>query len=136
MKTVTNWVKGLAFDGHSDHHVVKIDSAANGEEAQGMNPKRLLLSSLSACSGMDVVGILEKMKVQFSKLEIVAEGTQTTEDPKVFTVINLTYITDASTEDEAKVKRAVELSQEKYCGISLMLKKHCPVNFTIQHVAK
>jgi len=74
MQTTTKWVKGLAFEGEYNGHVVKIDSAANPETATGMNPKRLLLCSLSACSGMDVVGILDKMRVNYTRLEIVAEA--------------------------------------------------------------
>lgn len=132
MKTVTRWVKDISFEGEYDGHIVKIDSAKEG--ATGMNPKRLLLCSLAACSGMDVVGILNKMKVHFTKLDITAEAEQTDTDPKVFKEIFLTYTTDASKSDADKVKRAVELSKDKYCGISAMLSKHCPIHFTIEHV--
>lgn len=132
MKTVTKWIKDLSFEGEYDSHVVKIDTAKEG--STGMNPKRLLLCSLAACSGMDVVGILTKMKVSFATLEITAEAEQTDEDPKVFKEIFLTYTTDASNEDADKVRRAVELSKDKYCGISAMLSKHCPIHFAINHV--
>ena len=134
MQIQTRWIKDLTFEGISEEHHVAIDTTVEGGgNNTGMSPKKLLLCSLCACSGIDVVLILKKMKVEYTLLEINAEAEQTTEDPKVFTYINLTYTTDASTEDEAKFRRAVELSQEKYCGISLMLKKHCPVNFTIHH---
>lgn len=134
MQIQTRWIKDLTFEGISEEHHVAIDTTVEGGgNNTGMGPKKLLLCSLCACSGIDVVLILKKMKVEYTVLEINAEAEQTTEDPKVFTYINLTYTTDASTEDEAKFRRAVELSQEKYCGISLMLKKHCPVNFTIHH---
>ena len=134
MQIQTRWIKDLTFEGISEEHHVAIDTTVEGGgNNTGMGPKKLLLCSLCACSGIDVVLILKKMKVEYTVLEINAEAEQTTEDPKVFTYINLTYTTDASKEDEAKFRRAVELSQEKYCGISLMLKKHCPVNFTIHH---
>lgn len=130
----TRWIKDLTFEGIADEHRIPIDtSVAAGGNDTGMNPKRLLLCSLCACSGIDVVVILNKMKVNYSMLEIHAEAEQTTEDPKVFTHINVTYYTDAAIEDEDKVKRAVELSQNKYCGISIMLQKHCPVNYNIVH---
>jgi putative redox protein len=133
MNITTRWIKDLSFEGISDEHKVAIDTVAeNGGNNTGMSPKRLLLCSLCACSGIDVVMILKKMKVEYMKLEIHAEAEQTTEDPKTFTHINLTYITDVAADDEAKFQRAVELSQTKYCGISIMLKKHCPVNYTIQ----
>lgn len=132
MHTTTKWIKELSFEGSHGNHVVHIDTTKEG--STGMNPKRLLLCSLSACSGMDVVGILDKMKVKYSKLEITAEAQQTEEHPKVFKEIFLTYTTDAPKEDADKVKRAVELSKDKYCGISAMLAKHCPIHFTIVHV--
>jgi putative redox protein len=134
MNVTTRWVKDLSFEGMADGHQVAIDTTTEGGgNNTGMSPKRLLLCSVCVCSGMDVVSILNKMKVKFSKLEITADAEQTTEDPKVFKFINLTYITDAAEEDDAKFRRAVELSQEKYCGVSIMLKKHCPVNYTIQY---
>jgi putative redox protein len=133
MNITTRWIKDLSFEGISDEHRVSIDTSAEvGGNNTGMSPKRLLLCSLCACSGIDVVLILKKMKVNYSKIEIFAEAEQTTEDPKTFTHINLTYTTDVAPEDEAKFSRAVELSQTKYCGISIMLKKHCPVNYNIQ----
>jgi putative redox protein len=132
MNITTRWIKDLTFEGIADeHHVTIASNSEGGDKPAGMNPKRLLLCSLCACSGIDVVLILKKMKVNYTKLEILAEAEQTTEDPKTFTHINVTYITDVAAEDEVKFARAVELSQTKYCGISLMLKKHCPVNYTI-----
>jgi putative redox protein len=132
MQTTTRWIKELSFEGKYENHIVNIDTTKEG--STGMNPKRLLLCSLSACSGIDVVGILDKMKVKYSKLEIIAEAEQTDEHPKVFKEIFLTYITDAPKEDADKVKRAVQLSKDTYCGISAMLSKHCPIHSTIQHV--
>jgi putative redox protein len=96
-----------------------------------MNPKKMVLGALSACSGMDVVEILQKMKVPFSKLEIEASAEQTDTHPKVFTYIDMVYQVDAPESDRDKVQRAVQLSQEKYCGVSAMLAKNCPINYTI-----
>lgn len=134
MKTTTKWVKALAFDATADSgHTVRIDTSAEGGGlGSGMNPKRMLLGSLSGCSGMDVVDILTKMKVSFTQLEIEADAEQTEEHPKVFKFINMVYRVDASAEDLDKVKRAVALSHDKYCGISAMLAKHCTINYAIQ----
>lgn len=134
MRTTTKWIQGLAFDATADTgHTVRIDTTVEGGGlGSGMNPKRMLLGSLCACSGMDVVEILTKMKVVFTKFEIEAEAEQTADHPKVFTHINMVYRLDASADNLDKVKRAVSLSQEKYCGISAMLAKHCPINHTIE----
>ena len=134
MKVITKWVEALAFDATADSgHTVRIDTSVEGGGlGSGMNPKKMLLGSLSGCSGMDVVDILTKMKVPFNKLEIEAEAEQTEEHPKVFKFINMVYRVDAVTDDLDKVKRAVALSHDKYCGVSAMLAKHCTINYTIE----
>lgn len=135
METTTKWVKALAFDGEANQHSVRIDTTAKGGGTDsGMSPKQMLLCSLSACSGMDVVSILDKMKVPYKVLEIVAKAEQTDEDPKVFKEILLEYKTDAPLAYADKVARAVDLSQNKYCGIAAMLSKHCNISHTIEHL--
>jgi putative redox protein len=134
MKTVTKWVDALAFDATADSgHTVRIDTTVEGGGlGSGMNPKKMVLGALSACSGMDVVEVLKKMKVAFTKLEIDAEADQTEEHPKVYKSITMVYRVDAKPEDLDKVKRAVSLSQEKYCGVSAMLAKHCSIDYSIE----
>jgi putative redox protein len=134
MKTTTKWVDALAFDATADSgHTVRIDTSVEGGGlGSGMNPKKMVLGALSACSGMDVVEVLKKMKVSFSTLEIDAEAEQTEDHPKVYKSINMVYRVDAKPEDLDKVKRAVSLSQEKYCGVSAMLAKHCRIDYSIE----
>lgn len=136
MKTTTKWVDALAFDATADTgHTVRIDTTVEGGGlGSGMNPKKMVLGALSACSGMDVVDLLKKMRVPFTKLEIDAEAEQTEEHPKVYKYINLTYKVDAKPEDLDKVTKAVNLSKEKYCGVSAMLAKHCEIHFNIELV--
>ncbi len=134
MKTITKWVDALAFDATADSgHTVRIDTSVEGGGlGSGMNPKKMLLGALNACSGMDVVDMLKKMRVNFSQFEIEAQAEQTEDHPKVFTSVNMVYRINAQPEDLDKVKKAVTLSQEKYCGISAMLAKHCSINYTIE----
>jgi putative redox protein len=134
MKTTTKWVGGMAFDATADTgQTVRIDtSVEGGGTGSGMNPKKMLLGALNGCTGMDVVDILKKMKVEYTQFEIVAEAEQTEDTPKTFKYINLTYRIDAKPEDLDKVTRAVTLSKEKYCGISAMLAKHCPIHFNVE----
>jgi len=134
MKTITKWVSALAFDATADSgHTVRIDTSVEGGGlGSGMNPKKMLLASLSGCSGMDVVDILTKMKVPFTKLEIEAEAEQTEEHPKVFKFIDMVYRVDAKPGDMDKIKRATALSHDKYCGVSAMLAKHCKINYSIE----
>jgi len=134
MKTTVTWVEQLAFDVTSDNgHTVRADTTvAGGSLDSGMSPKKMLLGSLAACSGIDVVGILKKMRVHFTKLEIEAEAEQTDTDPKVFVDIRMMYRSDVSPENLDKFERAIHLSHENYCGISAMLKKHCDISYAVE----
>ncbi len=131
MKVTTTWKEALAFDANADGHIVRLDTTKEGGGLDsGMSPKKMLLASLCGCSGMDVVDILNKMKVHFTQLEITAEAEQTDDHPKVFKSIDLVYHCNVDPADEDKLKRAVSLSMEKYCGISAMLAKHCEINYS------
>lgn len=134
MKTTVKWVEKLAFDAVSDNgHTVRMDTTeAGGSLDSGMSPKKMVLAALSVCSGMDVAGILKKMRVDFTKLEIDAEAEQTDTDPKVFRFIKMKYRSDLAKENEDKLKKAIHLSHESYCGISAMLKKHCDISYEIE----
>ena len=134
MKTTTKWVSHLAFDATSDNnHTARLDTTKEGGSLDsGMSPKKMILASLSACSGMDVVEILHKMRVAFNKIEIEAEAEQTDEYPKVFKSIQLVYKSDVTKEDFDKLKKAIDLSQEKYCGVAAMLRKSCPIEYSIE----
>ncbi len=80
MKTTTIWKHDHAFESRLEQNIFQID----GNRKEGPNPKALLLSAIAACSGIDVVEILGKMKVDFSDLVIDVETEQTEEHPRVF----------------------------------------------------
>ena len=134
MKATAKWVEKLAFDVISDNgHTVRMDTtAAGGSLDSGMSPKKAILGALNVCSGMDVAGILKKMRVEFTKLEVESEAEQTDTDPKVFKDIKMIYRSDIAKEDLEKFKKAIHLSHESYCGISAMLKKHCDISFEVE----
>jgi len=125
MKTTTIWKGGRAFDSHQANAKIELDSKA------GFGPKALLLSGLAGCSGIDVVDILEKMRITFAELTIDAEAEQTEEHPRVFKDIQLTYFIKTSEENREKVVKAIELSLDKYCGVAAMLKKNSKINYTL-----
>jgi putative redox protein len=125
MKTTTIWKSGHAFD--SFQHQAKIEIDAKN----GFGPKALLLSGLAGCSGIDVVDVLEKMRVPFADLRIEAEAEQTEEHPKVFKDIHINYIIRTAEENRDKVKKAIDLSLDKYCGVAAMLKKNSKIDYTI-----
>ncbi|HTM93437.1 MAG TPA: OsmC family protein [Flavisolibacter sp.] len=125
MKTTTIWKTGKAFDSFKDGAKIEIDGSG------GFNPKALLLSGLAACSGIDVVEILEKMRVPFADLKIEVETEQTTGPPKVFKDIHINYIITTAEENSKKIKKAIDLSLDKYCGVSAMLSKNSKIDYTV-----
>ncbi len=125
MKTTTIWKSGKAFDSFQANAKIEIDSNA------GFGPKALLLTGLAGCSGIDVVDILEKMRVPFANLKIEAKAEQTEKHPKVFKDIHLNFIITTEEENRAKVQKAIDLSLEKYCGVAAMLKKNSKIEYII-----
>lgn len=135
MKTITTWKHDMAYDSELEGQTISIDGGVDEQGKRlGFGPKALLLTGLAGCSGIDVVDILKKMKVGFSKLTITAEAEQTDEHPKVFKGITVTYATDVSAEEQDKLKRAIELSLEKYCGVAAMLRKNSEISYRIESI--
>lgn len=128
MKTTTTWKHEHAFESRLEDNVFQVD----GNRKEGPNPKALLLTAVAACSGIDVVDILQKMKVEFSHFDIDAEAEQTDAHPRVFKDILITYRLRTAPENRPKVVKAIELSLEKYCGVSAMLRKNSAINYTLE----
>lgn len=126
MKTTTVWKSGRVFDS-SYNEQFKIEMGDGN-----FSPKALLLSGLAGCAGIDVVLILEKMRVPFAQLQIDVETEQTDGEPKVFKDIMMTFTVKAAEDARDKIKKAIELSLEKYCGVAAMLQKHSKIDFNLQ----
>ncbi len=127
IKTTTIWKKEHQFQSEHEGNIIAVD----GDKKTGHGPKALLLSGLAGCSGIDVVDILEKMRVEFSDFSMETTATQSEDHPKVFTGVEIEYRMKTNPENAEKVKKAIELSLEKYCGVSAMLKKNSPVNYKL-----
>ena len=128
MKTSTHWKHEHVFESRQEGSKIIID----GHVKEGISPKALLLSGLAGCTGIDVVDVLKKMRVPFSDLTIEAEAEQTEEHPRVFKDIYITYSVRTDAANEGKVQKAIDLSLEKYCGVSAMLKKNSPIHSKLQ----
>jgi putative redox protein len=127
MTTTTTWKGAHTFESEHDGNRIAVD----GDKVKGHGPKALLLSGLAGCSGIDVVDILEKMRVEFSDFSMEASAEQTEEHPKVFTGVEITYRMKTNPENEEKVKKAIELSLDKYCGVAAMLRKNSAVTYKL-----
>lgn len=95
------------------------------------SPTDHLLAAVGACSGIDVVGILEKMRQELKTLRIEVIGEQVEDNPKYFKSIKITYLLSGSNLDRAKVEQAITLSQEKYCSVRATLSDKCVITTDI-----
>jgi putative redox protein len=98
-------------------------------------PKPLVLVSLAGCTGMDVISILKKMREPVTYFNIRVQGDLTEEHPKTYTSVKIIYEFKASDKlKDENVRKAIALSQDRYCGVSALLKKAIPVEFEVQYI--
>lgn len=124
----------MAFEVKIGDHSTRIDTVAPDGDDTGPSPKKLLLGTLAACTGMDVVSILTKMRVDFSDFSIRTKADLTPDHPKVFTKVELIYRIKLDEKHQKKMEKAVKLSKETYCGVSAMLAKNSPIEFKIEYL--
>jgi putative redox protein len=113
-------------------HTIAVDSDRKTNKAAG--PMELVLLALGACTATDVVSILEKKRQKLASLEVIVSGERATEPPTVWTKIEIVYRLRGEL-DEAAVKHAIELSQEKYCSVEAMIKKTAAVTYRYEIAA-
>ncbi len=113
------WV-GTDEAGHS--LVMDTPPAPHGVgEGSGIRPVEVVLHALAACTGMDLIGILEKKRQDVRGIEVVVTAEQREEFPKIYTDVQLEYVITGHNVDPAAVERALELSETKYCSVGHML---------------
>ncbi|MFN2243883.1 MAG: OsmC family protein [Anaerolineae bacterium] len=118
------WVDGLQFVAESAGHSIVIDGAPGFGGDTGMPPMRLLLLGVAGCSAMDVIHILRnRMRKPLTGLRVVVDADKAEEHPKVYTRIALKYLVKGRGLMEKDVRRAIELSNEKFCSAAIMLGK-------------
>lgn len=115
-----SWKGSRTFIGtDSTQHAVIM---SNKEDSIGMKPSELMLVALATCSSFDVVGILEKRKVNLRKLDVEVSAKQEPEPPWTFTDIHLKYILAGDGLEPKHAETAIRLSEEKYCSVAATLK--------------
>lgn len=123
MKARIQWTGEATFlaESGSGHTVVMDGPPEHGGRNLAARPMEMVLIGLGGCSSFDVVSILKKARQPVEACEALIEAERTDQDPKVFTRIHLHFVVKGRGLKEAQVKRAVELSAEKYCSASIML---------------
>jgi len=127
------WLEGMSFEAEIDGFKVAIDADGEfGGESKGPKPKPLMMVALAGCTGMDVVSLLNKMRVDYESLNVKIDGELTEEHPKHFTKMKVIYELKGENIDIKKVKKAVDLSKEKYCGVSYSYKDIMELEYEIR----
>lgn len=125
MKARIKWIQDVMFVGESETgHAVVMDGAPDiGGRNLGARPMEMLLLGLGGCSAIDVMLILKKSREAVDDCVVDIDAQRATEDPKVFTRIHVHFVVTGKALKDATVKRAIDLSAEKYCSASIMLGK-------------
>ncbi|QIA06517.1 OsmC family protein [Draconibacterium halophilum] len=118
------WTDKLAFETNMDGHKLVVDATKEvGGSDLGPRPKKLMLTALAGCTGIDVVMILKKMKVEVEAFNVIVEGELTEEHPIHYNKMTIVYQFKGKDLPMAKLEKAVKLSEEKYCGVSAVYRE-------------
>ncbi|HHW05983.1 MAG TPA: OsmC family protein [Clostridia bacterium] len=127
MNITARWLGNMDFEAYNErNHKV---SMSNMEGTIGPTPMELVLMGVGGCTGLDVVSILQKMRVSFDRFEIQVSGERAEDHPKVFKQVSVVYRVWGQDIPEDKVARAVQLTQEKYCSVLHMVNKTAEVSY-------
>lgn len=131
MEAFAIWKEGLSFEGRAEGFSIPMDATSPLGHHYGPSPKEVLLSSLAACSGMDVMGLLKRDHQFIDRFCVEANvPSSTRHHPVIFDSIELIFHIDGSVNTDSAI-RAVNLSQTKYCGMSAMLNEACPIEWSL-----
>ena len=123
----------MAFEADVDGHKIVIDADPHvGGENRGPRPKPFMLAALGGCTAMDVISILKKMRVDVESFNVKVEGDLTEEFPKHFFKMHVIYEFTGKDLPMDKLKKAIELSEERYCGVSAVYKKTMEITSEIK----
>ncbi len=128
------WTGGLQFEGTSTYgkKIVLDSSKESGGSEDGYSPSELVLFGLAGCTGMDVLAILEKQKQKIKSMEIEIVGHQNENYPRPFHTIEVKFIVKGEKLEERKLAQAIELSQNKYCVVSMTLKSPAKMKYSYE----
>lgn len=123
MKAVVKWTDGVQFvaESGSGHAIIVDGPPEKGGRNTGPRPMELLLMGLGSCSSFDVIGILQKSRQNVTDCHVEITSERADAVPAIFTKIHLHFVVSGHNVKDVQVKRAVELSAEKYCSASIML---------------
>lgn len=132
MRVYLKQLRGITTVAKSDsNHWVAMDGSEEfGGSRAASSPMELLLIALAGCTSADVISILNKMRVEYNHYEVIISAERAQKHPRVYTRIHIDYYVFGDQIKEESVQRAIELSQNKYCSISAMLKPSVDLSYS------
>lgn len=136
MKAKIKLLDGVGFVGESEsgHSVIMDGPPEHGGRNRGVRPMEMLLLGMGGCTAFDVVHILRRGRHEVTGCEVELEAERAPTDPKVFTAINVHFVIRGRNLKASTVRRAVELSAERYCSASIMLGKTAVISHDFEIV--
>jgi putative redox protein len=127
------WIGEMAFETEVNKHKIILDASPEvGGKDMGPRPKPLMMVALAGCTGMDVVSILKKMRVNIDGFNVRVDGELTDQHPKHFISMHIIYEFKGKDLPMDKIKKAIEMSQETYCGVSASYRKAMQLSYEIK----
>lgn len=130
------WTEDMTFNVDVDGHSIIVDADADaGGKDRGPRPKKLVLAALAGCTGMDVIFMLRKMKIEPTYFNVDVEGDLAEDHPRLYTRVHTRFqFAEADRQYASSIEKAVKLSQDKYCGVSAQLKAGAEVSYEIEYL--
>lgn len=132
------WIDGLVFETQTESgHRGYLDSfPKEGETSKGPTPMELVLVAVAGCTGMDVIDILRKKRLNITGLEVKVTGTRAETYPMVYTELDVVYSVRGKNIPASAVEQAIKLSEEKYCSVGIMIGKTAKINSRYEIIAE
>ncbi len=128
----TIWRENNIFDTEVDGHTITLDiPKESGGDGAGPGPKKLLLIAAAGCSGLDVVAIARKMRIELKHFDIRVNAEVAEEHPKQYTSIQVIYEFEGDQIPKEKLEKACKMSFDTYCGVLAMFRKAVPVTYEV-----
>ena len=132
-KINVKWMDGMSFEADIDGYKISLDSDPEfGGQNKGPKPKPFMMVALAGCTGMDMVSLMNKMRVEYEALNIIVEGDITEDHPKHFKKMKVIYEITGDNVDLVKVEKAAKMSADKYCGVSHSYKMAMEIDYEIR----
>lgn len=129
-EVVVRWTDELRFEGAGAGRPA---IAVDGDGKIATSPVELLLLAAATCTATDVVIILKKQRVELASLDVTVRGTRREEQPRRYTAIAFDFAVRGAGADETKVRRAIDLSLEKYCSVVSSLAPDIQISYDVRH---